>query len=273
MNTRLIRGVLTPYAEWTPEEIDLLVEHWPKGGMKACRPLFPHRNPGSLRGKAEGLGLKMEGRGRYTRQESTEWIDAQIRREYATGAPKLKPLAQRLQRHKGWVKWRAGVLGVRRPRDTVPHSRWSAEEDAILVAAVDDERSVTQMQRRLRAAGYLRSLESIRSRIWKQHGGFRRGHYAIGEVSEMFGVGNETVRAWIHSGKLAAQRKPGVSMAGLGVGPGNYQITPGSISRFMREHLGAWDHRKMRKEVLVDFLLGQAFPLGALDELRPARAA
>jgi hypothetical protein len=62
-------------------------------------------------------------------------------------------------------------------------------------------------------------------------------------------------------------------MVGLSDAPGNYQITPGSISRFMRENLGAWDHRKMRKEVLVDFLLGTANATGPLDELRPARAA
>jgi len=271
--TRKFGDKVRPYVPWTPEEIDLLRAHWPTGGQRVCQALFPERSPDSIRGKADALGIRILGRAPWVRQPTSEWIDAQIRREYATGAPRLKNLASHINRHVGWIKWRAGELGVRRTAGTTPYLHWLPEEDAILEAALDDECSVGQMQRRLREAGYLRTPQGIRRRVWENHGGVRRSHYTPGEVATLFGVHYDTVYKWIAKGKMDAQRKPGLTMTGLTEGPGNHQITPQAISRFMRQHVAAWDHRKMRKEVLVDFLIGQDKALGRLDELREARAA
>jgi hypothetical protein len=268
---RNIRGKLTDYREWSTEETTLLCETWPQGGMRACRPLFPDREYGSIKGKAEKLGLRVAGRAAHRAQGSTDWIDAQIRREYATGAPKVKALAKRLDRTYGWVKWRAGELGVRRATGSEPYMSWTPEEDAIIQRGLDDEKSVTQIQRRLRLAGHLRTGESIRRRVWLNYGGFNRAYYSPNETAQLFGVCYDQVMQWIKAGKLFARREPGISVTdGAGM---QYHIYPTSISKFMREHLTLWDHRKMRKEVLVDFLLGENAALGALDQLKGARAA
>jgi hypothetical protein len=271
---RHVNGRYTHYQEWTPEQNAILIDAWKRGGLKTSQPLFPDRTPGSLRGRANRLGLYVAGRNGYIRQPANDWIDAQIRREYATGAPKLKPLARRLSRTLGWVKWRAGELGLRNPASTEPYASWTAAEDAIIEGAIDDDASVRLMKKRLAAAGYRRSLESIRRRVWGLHGGFRRGYYTSGEVAALFGVDRDLVQKWINAGALIASRRPGQSMdAGRSSGARHYKISPHAISRFMREHPTLWDHRKMRREALLEFLLGEHKALGRIDELQPRCAA
>jgi hypothetical protein len=247
--------------------------HWPQTGGRYLKTILPNRSYTMIRGFAARLGLRVENRSPRTVQPTSDWIDAAIRREYATGHPRLTPLGRQIDRKPGWIKWRAGVLGLRRPAYTEPHSAWTAAEDALLEECINAGQSIGQMHRRLHAAGYRRPMEGIRSRVWTVHGGFRREYYTASEVSTLFGVDEKLVGQWIHSGKLKARMAQGPSTAGMMEGAGHWHVAPHAISQFMRAHVTLWDHRRMRKEVLIDFLLGENAALGALDQLKGARAA
>jgi len=262
-----------PRQEWDDAQDELMRENWPKGGLRAVRPLFPTRPDGSLQKRARTLGLKIEHREPDRRQTSTDWIDAQIRREWAGGAPDIRALAKRIDRKYGWVKWRAGELGVRRSLETDNKDPWIPEEDRIVEHGLDECWNIARIQRHLRAAGYRRSPAGIRCRVWEQHGGWNRSYYTAQETAALFGVGKEVVYRWIETGKLRAKRAPGVSVTQPPESGGFWHVAPDAVSAFMRQHVAAWDHRKMRKEVLMDFLIGQDKAVGRLDELREARAA
>jgi excisionase family DNA binding protein len=262
-----------PRQEWDDAQDKLMRENWPKGGLRAVRPLFPTRPDGSLQKRARTLGLKVDNRAPIRRQDSTDWIDAQIRREWAGGAPDIQALAKRIDRKYGWVKWRAGELGVRRSWETDNKDVWIEAEDRIVEHGINECWSITRIQRHLRAAGYRRSPCGIRNRVWQQHGGFSRSYYTAQETAVLFGVSKEVVYRWIETGKLRARRAPGVSVVQKPENGGFYHVSPDAVSTFMRQHVGAWDHRRMRKEVLMDFLIGHDKALGRLDELREARAA
>jgi hypothetical protein len=262
-----------PRQVWDDEQDALMKAHWPKGGLRVVRSLFPSRTDGSLQKRALVLGLKVKGRAPIRKQGSTEWIDAQIRREWAGGTPDVRALARRVDRKYGWVKWRAGELGVRRPAETDSDDRWLPEEDRIIEHGINESWSVTRIQRHLKAAGYRRSPHGIRFRVWQQHGGWNRNYYTAQETAVLFGCAKEVVYRWIETGKLRARRAPGMSVTDSPKSGGFYHVAPTAISAFMREHVSAWDHRRMRKEVLMDFLIGHDKALGRLDELREARAA
>jgi len=74
-------------------------------------------------------------------------------------------------------------------------------------------------------------------------------------------------------GLKVANRAPGPSVTQKPESGGFWHVAPDAVSAFMRLHVAAWDHRRMRKEVLMDFLIGHDKALGRLDELREARAA
>ncbi len=77
------------YKPWEAWELDALKEAWPRGAMKAAQAALPHRGETSIRGKANALHLVMAGRAAYRKQESSEWIDAALRRAYRSSIPPL----------------------------------------------------------------------------------------------------------------------------------------------------------------------------------------
>ena len=256
---------------WTPEEIALVAEYWPRGGYRACAPHLPHRDNNSVRYMANRLGAKIVGRKDYEERPMTKFIAAAIRREYASGTPNLRALAKRIDRNTGWIKHHADVLGVRRAQGTLPHEPWNDAENAALAECLDRGVGVEQMRRRLLAIGCYRSRSAIRLQVWAVHGGFNREYYTGTETAALFGVDHSVTRRWIVSGKLRATRGPCPASEGEPNAALFYHVSPNAISAFMREHPTLWDHRKMRKEVLMDFLIGRDKAIGRLDELREAR--
>lgn len=256
---------------WTAEEIAVVAERWPLGGYRACAPHLPDRDHNRIRYMANRLGVKIVGRKVYEVRPMTEFIAAAIRREYATGTPNLAALGRRIDRNVGWIKHHADVLGVRRPHGTLPHEPWTTAEDAILTECLDRGVGVEQMRRRLLAVGCYRTRHAIRLRVWAVYGGFCREYYNGSEVAALFGIDCSVIRRWIREGKLRATRGPYPASEGEPAAASFYHVAPNAISAFMREYPTLWDHRKMRKEVLMDFLLGRDKAIGRLDELREAR--
>ena len=152
------------YAYWTLEEMEALREAWPKGGMKEARKALPHRAEDALRGKAFALGLRTRDHKAYESYGQSDFVDAAIKRAYTSGRPGLADLSRRVNRPVGWLKWRAGVLGVRRQL-AGGGALWTADEDAILTACSDAGMSVTAMQSRLKKAGFARSVSAVSCRL------------------------------------------------------------------------------------------------------------
>lgn len=242
------------YIRWTREELDLLSSEWPKGGLRRVRPLFPHRNDKSLQGRASMLGLRIEARRKKHKYEPSEFIDAAIKREYSTGKrPDLKSLAERTGRPRGWLKYRAAVLGVH--SEWFNGRAWMPEEDVILDAGIDAGASISAIRKRLERAGWSRSISSIASRIEKRKLGYSRPWMSMNETADLMGVDIHKVAVWVNAGLLKAERRHGNSNPAPNDAERKlWAITRQSLRHFMLEYPERWDHRKLSKTVLLDLL-------------------
>ncbi len=247
---------MTTAIPWQDWEVEALKTAWPRGALKAAQAALPHRSANSLRGRAERLGLKMAGRAVYRKQPASEWIDAALRREYRNAQPNLAKLSKELDRTRGWLKWRAGVLGIR--KQARPYNRrWEPEEQRILEACIDAGHGVATIHKRLHKAGYARALTAILARLNAQNLPLTRNYWTANDVAALFALEVHSVLAWIHKGWLPAKRTPGPSCCDeIEERRQMYAITASNVRKFMLAYPHAWDHRRMRIEVLLDLLCG-----------------
>ena len=242
---------------WQDWEINALKAAWPKGGLAAAQVALPQRSKNSIKGKAGALRLRVAGRMPHRRQESSEWIDAAIKRAYRQPKPELKRLARELDREVGWLKWRAGVLGVRR---VAAHRRWTEVENNILREDIEAGRSLSTLHTHLRKAGFQRSLSAIADHVWELQLGWNRPWYSASEVGKLLGISSKSVATWIEKDWLKASRGVGIASEAcaddLETRRLQYQITMPAVRKFLISHPRVWDHRRVRIEVLLDLLVG-----------------
>lgn len=241
---------------WTRAELDLMVEQWPKGGIRVVAPLMPYRSHVSLRGKADYLGLNIEGRKRPEKYQPSEFIDAVIRRAYQTGAPNLTSLERATGRHRGWIKWRAAAMGLSVTQGG-NHAPWSAAENAMLQDGIDAGKSATAMHRALKLAGYHRSLSATASQIFKLGLSFTRDWWTANDVALMFAIDHKSIVRWLENGWLVATKERGPS-AYKPASAMLWKIKPDAVRRFMLAYPEKWDHRRMNREILLDLLAPKA---------------
>jgi len=255
------------YAVWTRQELDVLSAVWPTGGIKAALEALPGRSENSIRGKVDALCLTMPFRKEYTRYESSEFIDAAIKRAYLNGRPDLTALAKTTGRTKGWLKWRAGTLGVRCTITGSPACGWQPAEDDIVTAGVDAGLNAGGIHKRLHNAGHRRSLNAVVSRIKTLELSAHRHWWTANQVAMAMGYDVGAVTRWIEKGWLRAKRRPGLtSLMENNDARFFWAIAPAAVRDFMLEHPEAWDHRKMHKEVLLDLLVSDRFNAAARKE-------
>lgn len=260
-------GCQATYLPWTAAERDALFEAWPRGGIKAARVVLPGRSDDSLKGKADALNLVIVGRKKYTRYEPSEFIDAAIKRAYLQGRPDLPALEKATGRPKGWLKYRAGVMGLRSQAVGRPECAWLAAEDAMIVAGQDQGLTVTTIHKRLRNAGHQRSLNAVSCRIQNLGLCFNRSWWTASQVAALLGMDVNSILRWIEKGWLTGTRKAGPSAL---VEPEErrkmWAISQQAVRDFMLRYPEKWDHRKVRKEVLLDLLCPERFNTMALKE-------
>jgi len=248
--------VKQPWAEW---ELEALKAAWMEGGLAAAQQALPHRSSGSLRGKAELLDVHVQGRKPYQKQPSSEWVDAAIRRAYRTPSPCLKQLSRELDRPVGWLKWRAGALGVRHLVERY-NRRWTEVENDILKEGVEAGYAASTLQQQLKMAGFKRSLSAVADQVRNLRLGWNRPWYTASEIGQLLGIESKSVAQWIAKGWLKATRGVGVSSPlradDLEERRLQYQITVPALRKFLLAHPRAWDHRRVRIEVLLDLLCG-----------------
>lgn len=244
---------------WQPWELEALQTAWAEGGAKAAQQVLPHRSYDSLRGKAFALNVQIKNRAPYLKQPSSEWIDAAIRRAYRSPRPGLKRLARELDRSVGWLKWRAGVMGVRRLAEPY-NRRWTEVENDILRAGIEAGYALSTLHKQLRLAGFQRALSAIVDQVGKLQLGWNRNWYTATEVGHLLGIESKSVAQWVEKGWLVAKRGVGISSPysadEMEERRLRYQITIPALRKFMLAHPRAWDHRRVRIEVLLDLLVG-----------------
>ena len=242
------------YSYWTREELELLIEAWPKGGLKAARLALPHRRDAALQGKAFALCLHVQKRKTYVRYQPSELVDAAIKKAYRNAMPDLNTLSAQIGRPKGWIKYRAGVLGVRRIM-VGGGAVWLEDEDAIINECIELGLSINTMHKRLRTAGFNRSLSAINARMCRLELCINRNWWTASDVAKLLGADEHVVVRHINAGLLKAERRGGNRR--LSDAPAEmkmWAITPDNLRSFMLEHPGRWDHRRMQKETLLDLL-------------------
>lgn len=249
-------AVKTPWQDW---ETEALKAAWPKGGLVAAQTVLPQRSKNSIKGKAGALRLRIAGRMPHRRQESSEWIDAAIKRAYRQPKPELKRLAREVDREVGWLKWRAGVLGVRRVAEQ-PWRRWTDAEIDLLRDGIERGYALSTLHRHLQKAGFQRSLSAVADRVGELQLGWNRPWYSASEVGKMLGIASKSVAQWIEKGWLKAERGVGIASEAcaddLETRRLQYQITMPAVRKFLIQYPRVWDHRRVRIEVLLDLLIG-----------------
>jgi hypothetical protein len=245
---------------WTDEEQALLQAHYPTGGTRATKVALMNagylRSIVSIREIARRLGVRIPGRAQWKKQNTRPELDEAIRHEYRNGRPNLKRLAERIGRPHGWVKVRAQEMGLTR----VKEPPWAAEEEALVMELVESGKAVTTIHKALRRNGYQRSLGAIRSRVERLGLQWQREHWTALDVAKLLSVDGKTVTRWIELGWLKAKKGRGPSTADREIQDQTKQIwviQPRSVRTFMLTHSGEWDHRRVRKEILLDILCGE----------------
>lgn len=249
---------------WNDAEIEVLRETYPLGGIRAVLERLPHLTHNAVRRKVELLHLRMLNRAPYRKQSSNEWIDAAIQREYKNGLPNLQALAKTLGREYGWVKWRASVLGCCRTQGKT-WTAWTMAEDALLDRCLDKSMPITGIRKRFLAAGFPRSLSAIASRISVRGLSVTRDFWTANDVAKALVVDLHSVLRWLSDGKLRGMRGTGPSAETVSTDPRRllWQVKPRDVKKFMIAYPECWDHRKLKREVLIDLLAGEEYGLSS----------
>lgn len=243
---------------WTAEEREILEREYPTGGFRAVQALLPHRTLNQIRAAAMRWQIQVAGR-TYVKQPTTEWIDAAIQRAYRTAekSPDLRALAKALGRTKGWVKWRAQVLGVQRPYAGAlgkPHTAWSPEEDQLLEDLLERGLTVSGIHNHFRRKGFQRSIHSILSRTYDRELGFDRAWWTARETARALNLDEGVILRWIEKGALKATRAHGPTADHKTTTATQWAIQRQDLRRFLTQNPHAWDHRRVRIEILLEML-------------------
>lgn len=241
---------LTPFLltrrPWTATEIAVLHAHYLSGGAAACLPKLPGRDLKGIYRKAISQGLRRQKEHTAT-QESTEWIDAQVRRHYSD-APKLgaaTALAKRLGVTRQWLSTRAATLGVLPV--TRPGSNWTPEEDALLEQYATSR--ADRIAKIFRAHGYHRTAGAIGERLSRSDlDRLDPDIFSVAGLARCMGIDSHKPLRWIESGRLRAKK--------IGQGrTGAWEIRRNDLREFLVKSAD-WDHRRCPREWLVDILAG-----------------
>ena len=221
---------------WTTKELALIREHYPAGGINACEPHLPGRTRTSIYQRAGVLGLRSPLQKVQVRQHwpNDEHLDQQIRfaHQQAPTRGSVANLAERIGRPPWWVSKRARELGLITPRFRDP--TWSEAELAIVAATEQFRPEATQ--RRLRAAGFERTISAVVVR--RKRMGIRVpepvGEYSAAQVAKLLGYEPAIGSRWVRLGLLGASKDCD-----------EHRITDAQLRRFIAEHPLQVDLRKL----------------------------
>lgn len=246
---------------WTTTETAVLREHYPKGGVKPCAELLPHRTGGAIQQQAAKLNIKAPSRlGSRRSWPNSDDIDRQIINcytvNYKHGA--IKALAERLNRPHWWVKNRAQVLGVSQP--TKRDRPWTYEEITLLEEYQGKTPEI--IRRALKRRGFKRTRTAITVKRKKLGISARpTDSYSGCELAQLMGVNNATVAKWCRQGWIKADRRD--TQRTEKQGGDIWHIKPEAVRRFVIDYTAHVDVRKVDKFWFIDLLTGSSQAKGA----------
>jgi hypothetical protein len=238
---------------WTMAEIKIVREHYPIGGVNACRAHLPDRTEGAIHQQARGLGLwAPKGKKPAQPYATSPEIDRAIIECYQTRTERgaIKALAAKLLRPFWWVKKRAIALGIAQPATREPD--WSAAEIELLRAHAHKNEHV--IRRLFARHGFKRTATAIvvkRKRL--QCDSTDPDHYTARQLSLEFGVDSSTITKWIERGLLKAKRR-GTERTAV-QGGDMWWIKRRDVRDFVADNAGAVDLRKVNKVWFIDLLV------------------
>lgn len=235
---------------WTAAEMAVLHQHYLSGGASACLPHLPGRAIKQIHAKAVSLSLRRQ-KQHAVAKESTDFIDAAIRRFYRETQPRgaHTALAKRLGVTRQWLTTRAATLGVLPVTRADMH--WTPDEEALL------EEHHTKKAERIasifRRHGYNRTPGAIGGRLRSL--GIDRldpDVFTATELSRCMGVDTHVPLRWIEKGGLKAKRVGASDKTGRTVA---WEIRRLDLREFLIRSAD-WDHRRCPRAWLVDILTG-----------------
>jgi hypothetical protein len=231
---------------WTAAEMAVLHQHYLTGGAAACLPHLPGRGLKQIHTKAVSLNLRRQ-KQHSIAKESTDFIDAAIRRFYRETQPRgaHTALAKRLGVTRQWLSTRAATLGVLPVTRT--DMQWTPDEEALL-----EEHNAKKAERIasiFRRHGYHRTPGAIGDRLRTL--GISRldpDVFTATELSRCMGVDTHVPLRWIERHGLKAKR----------IGEGRtvaWEIRRKDLREFLIRSADC-DHRRCTRAWLVDILTG-----------------
>lgn len=189
---------------WTTAELAKIREHYPAGGIEAVEPHLPGRTRSAIYQQARILGLRSP---KWSKPIRENWpkddrIDDAIRRLHTTPPKRgeVEALATKLGRPTWWVSRRAREMGLITPR--FREAPWSDAELQLLEETAD--LSPAQAYKRLRKAGFVRTLTAITVKRKRLAIRVQRDGYTGRELAELIGYNESTIARWIRMGRLKA---------------------------------------------------------------------
>ena len=241
---------------WSDPEIEILREHYPTGGAKACQARLPKRTITTIYQQANKLGLSAPKQpDERQRHKPTPEIDAKIRAAWPdlNGRGAVAALAEALEVPRWWLTKRATKLQL-----TLPHKKepvWTNAEDVLMrkVPLHDPDRCA----RIFREHGFQRSPTAIVVRA-KRLEISRRTHETLSArgAAKILGVDDKHVTALCISGELVAGRRGSKRLTQQGGDA--WAIEPANLRRYILDHIERIDIRKVEKLAFVALIAGEA---------------
>lgn len=194
---------MVAHRAYTNQENAFLQEHYKRRGARWCADRLPGRTKQAIYCQARRLKLSREAQ--PIKRQSTEFIDAVIRRYY-TGERRrgfVGVCARQVGRDRTWVARRAVDLGLIKSRDQRP---WTAEE----IEYVNGRPLVTpsNLSKRMARKGWRRTPGSIAE--MRKTGLVETtdpAQFTAAGLAAAMGVTTKAVTNWISAGLLKASRR------------------------------------------------------------------
>jgi hypothetical protein len=245
---------------WTGEELALIREHYPIGGMPAClQRLPPHRTKLGIYQQAQKMKLTApKYGGPKMRIEYPPGFDDALRKFYEEGDGHKKgecnSFADKMGLPRWWVTKRATKLGLVMPHKKEPP--WSAAEIALLKRApVHDLRLAAKM---FREHGFSRSETAINVMCKRQEVSRRAARPTLSAtaIARILGVDSKGVTSEILRGELKGVKR--LDKRSPQQGGSAWDVTRADLRAYIIEHLERIDFRKVDKFELVAILVQPA---------------
>jgi hypothetical protein len=246
---------------WRADELALLREQYPIGGVKAALAVLPERSRKAIYTKADELGLRAPAPTHLptkapTRYPSTEAIDAEVRRVYQAGPnnAELNALARRLMRPRAWIMRRAGRLGLVTP--SFAPVEWHPEEIKIIERHA--HQSYDWIRTLLRQRGWQRTASAIATKVkLLELDRSDPDNWTTYQLAPVLGVAPLTIRRWILQEGLPARRE------GTRSETDPYMVNRDDLRRWIATHPQLVDLRKVERYWFIELLTSPPTKPGA----------